>query len=44
MGSHSGCSGDNIGAIVGVKALATLQVTHDSGSSDNEILMEKADG
>ena len=40
----SGCSGDSIGDIVGVKALETLQVARDNGSSTNDIIMEKSDG
>ena len=44
MGSPSGHSGDIIGAIIGIKAPETLQVTRDGGSSDNNILMEKVDG
>ena len=44
MGSPSGHIGDSIGAIVGVKDPATLQVTRDGAPFSNEIIMEKSDG
>ena len=44
MGYPSRCSGDSIGAIIGVKNSDTLQVTRDDGSFDNDIFMEKEDG
>ena len=44
MVSPSGCSGDSIGAIFGVKAPATLQVARYGGSLANDIFVEKSDG
>ena len=44
MFSPSGCSRDNIGTIVGVKATDTLQVAHCVGSSANYIIMKKVGG